>query len=163
MDMPRVHWAETADGDSIAYQHLGAGSGSLVLVVPLVNHLEASWERPESAAMLRSLAAFSRVTCFDGPARALKCGQAICGALQPPGLDVRAGCHTGETELLGADVGGIAVHIGARVAALAGPSEVLVSSTVKDLIAGSGLVFEDCGEHALKGVPETWRLYAVAP
>jgi class 3 adenylate cyclase len=73
---------------------------------------------------------------------------------------VRAGCHTGESERVGADVGGIAVHIGARVGALAGPSEVLVSSTVKDLVAGSGLVFEDRGEHELKGVPETWHVYA---
>jgi class 3 adenylate cyclase len=85
------------------------------------------------------------------------------GLRQGLGLEVRAGCHTGEIELVGADVGGIAVHIGARVAALAGPSEVLVSSTVKDLIAGSGLVFEDRGEHALKGVPEKWRLYAAVP
>ena len=81
--------------------------------------------------------------------------------MKPLGLEVRAGCHTGEIELLGADVGGIAVHIGARIAALAGPSEVLVSSTVKDLVAGSGLVFEDRGEHELKGVPDKWRLYAV--
>ena len=99
---------------------------------------------------------------FDGPARAVKCAQAICAAVKPLGLEVRAGCHTGEIELMGADVGGIAVHIGARVGALAGPSEVLVSSTVKDLVAGSGLTFEDRGEHELKGVPEPWRLYSVA-
>jgi class 3 adenylate cyclase len=98
---------------------------------------------------------------FDGPARAVKCAQGICEAVKPLGLEVRAGCHTGEIELLGADVGGIAVHIGARVAALAGPSEVLVSSTVKDLVAGSGLVFEDRGERELKGVPDRWRLYRV--
>jgi len=97
---------------------------------------------------------------FDGPARAVRCAQAICEAVRPLGLEVRADCHTCEIELLGADVGGIAVHIGARVAALAGPSEVLVSSTVKDLVAGSGLVFEDRGEHTLKGVPDKWRLYA---
>jgi class 3 adenylate cyclase len=100
---------------------------------------------------------------FEGPARAVKCAQAICEAVQALGLEVRTGCHTGEIELLGADVGGVAVHIGARVAALAGPSEVLVSSTVKDLVAGSGLVFVDRGEHALKGVPEKWRLYAAVP
>ena len=98
---------------------------------------------------------------FDGPARAVKCAQAICEAVRPLGLEVRAGCHTGEIELLGADVGGIAVHIGARVGALAAPSEVLVSSTVKDLTAGSGLVFEDAGEHELKGVPDRWHLYRV--
>jgi class 3 adenylate cyclase len=96
---------------------------------------------------------------FDGPARAVTCAQAICGAVQPLGLEVRAGCHTGEVEVLGADVGGIAVHIGARICALAAPSEVLVSSTVKDLVAGSGLVFEDRGDHGLKGVPGTWRLH----
>jgi class 3 adenylate cyclase len=100
---------------------------------------------------------------FDGPARAVKCAQAVCEAVRPLGIEVRAGCHTGEIELLGDDVGGIAVHIGARVAALAGPSEVLVSSTVKDLVAGSGLVFEDRGEHLLKGLPERWRLYAALP
>ena len=100
---------------------------------------------------------------FDGPARAVRCAQAICKAVKPLGLEVRAGCHTGEIELMGdagADVGGIAVHIGARVGALAGPSVVLVSSTVKDLVAGSGLVFEDRGEHELKGVPGSWHLYA---
>ena len=98
---------------------------------------------------------------FDGPSRAVMCAQAICEAVRPLGLAVRAGCHTGEIELMGADVGGIAVHIGARVGALAGPSEVLVSSTVKDLVAGSGLVFTDRGEHELKGVPGSWHLYAV--
>jgi len=98
---------------------------------------------------------------FDGPARAVKCAQAICEAVRPLGLEVRAGCHTGEIELLGTDVGGIAVHIGARVGTLAGPSEVLVSSTVKDLVAGSGLTFEDRGEHELKGVQDPWHLYAV--
>ena len=101
------------------------------------------------------------LSTFDGPARAVKCAQAICEAVKPLGLEVRAGCHTGEIELMGADVGGIAVHIGARVGALAGPSEVLVSSTVKDLVAGSGLAFEDRGEHELKGVPGSWRLYAL--
>jgi len=99
---------------------------------------------------------------FDGPARAVKCAQGICEAVKPLGLEVRAGCHTGEIELAGSDVGGIAVHIGARVGALAGPSEVLVSSTVKDLVAGSGTAFTDRGTHRLKGVPERWHLYAVA-
>ena len=81
--------------------------------------------------------------------------------MKPLGLEVRAGCHTGEIELVGADVGGIAVHIGARIAALAGPSEVLVTSTVKDLVAGSGLQFTERGEHELKGVPGSWRVYVV--
>ncbi len=78
------------------------------------------------------------------------------------GIEIRAGVHTGEVEHVGNDIRGIAVHIGARVGALAGPSEVLVSQTVKDLTAGSGLVFEDAGEHELKGVPDLWRLYRVA-
>jgi class 3 adenylate cyclase len=96
---------------------------------------------------------------FDGPARAVRCARGICEAVRPLGIEVRAGCHTGEIELMGADVGGVGVHIGARVAALAGPSEVLVSSTVKDLVAGSGLQFAERGQHELKGVPGTWRLY----
>jgi class 3 adenylate cyclase len=82
--------------------------------------------------------------------------------VRPLGIKVRAGLHTGEIEVIGDDVGGIAVHIGARVAALAGPAEILVSSTVKDLVAGSGLRFEDRGTHALRGIPDQWRLYAVA-
>ena len=98
---------------------------------------------------------------FDGPARAVRCAQAASLAVRELGIEIRAGAHTGEIELSGDDVGGIAVHIGARVAALAGPSEVLVSSTVKDLVAGSGLAFEDAGEHELKGVPDRWRLYRV--
>jgi class 3 adenylate cyclase len=81
--------------------------------------------------------------------------------LRDLGLDVRAGVHTGELELRGDGVAGLAVHIGARVVALAGPNEVLVSSTVKDLTAGSGITFEDAGEHDLKGVPDRWRLYRV--
>lgn len=98
---------------------------------------------------------------FDGPARAVRCAQSIAEALQPLGLEIRAGCHTGEVELVGDHVRGIAVHIGARVTALAGPGEVFVSSTVKDLVAGSGLGLEDAGEHELKGVPDRWRLYQV--
>ena len=96
---------------------------------------------------------------FDGPARAVRCALAIGLALQELGLEIRAGVHTGEVELTDEGVRGIAVHIGARVAAIAGSSEVLVSSTVKDLVAGSGLTFEDAGEHELKGVPDRWHLY----
>jgi class 3 adenylate cyclase/pimeloyl-ACP methyl ester carboxylesterase len=98
---------------------------------------------------------------FDGPARAVRCAHAIGEAVKPLGIAIRAGCHTGEIELGGDHVGGIAVHIGARVGALAGPGEVLVSSTVKDLVAGSGLVFAEAGEHELKGVPDLWRLFRV--
>jgi class 3 adenylate cyclase len=99
---------------------------------------------------------------FDGPARAIRCGLAICEAVRLFGIEVRIGIHTGECELIGEKIGGIAVHIGARVAALAQPGEVLVSTTVRDLVAGSGLQFEDRGVHTLKGVPGTWPLYAVA-
>ncbi len=98
---------------------------------------------------------------FDGPARAVRCARAIGNALTPLGLAIRAGLHTGEVEVIDDKVDGIAVHIGARVAAHAAPGEVLVSSTVKDLVAGSGIQFEDRGAHALKGVPGEWRLFAV--
>ncbi len=98
---------------------------------------------------------------FDGPARAVRCAQAIGERVRDIGIEIRAGVHVGEIELVGDDIRGIAVHIGARVAALAGPGEVLVSSTVKDLVAGSGLTFEDAGEHELRGVPDRWRLYRV--
>ena len=98
---------------------------------------------------------------FDGPARAVRCAHAIIDAVQPLGLDVRAGVHTGEVETIDGKTGGLAVNIGARVAASAAPRELLVSSTVKDLTAGSGLEFEDAGQHELKGIPETWRLFRV--
>ena len=99
---------------------------------------------------------------FDGPARGVRCAQAIVGAVNSLGLEVRAGVHTGEVETINEKVGGVAVNIGARIAAVAGPGEVLVSSTVKDLTAGSGLIFEDAGEHELKGIPGWWRVYRVA-
>ncbi len=98
---------------------------------------------------------------FDGPARGVRCALAICKAVQPLGVEVRAGLHSGEIELLGNDIGGIAVHIGQRVSGLAGAGEVLVSSTVKDLVAGSGIGFADRGVHSLKGIPEEWRIFAV--
>jgi class 3 adenylate cyclase len=98
---------------------------------------------------------------FDGPARAVRAAMAIIEAVRPLGLEIRAGVHTGEVQTIGGKVGGLGVVIGARVGALAGPGEVLASSTVKDLTAGSGLVFEDAGEHELKGVPDRWHLYAV--
>ena len=96
---------------------------------------------------------------FDGPARGIRCALALRDELPVP---IRAGLHTGEVELRGGDVGGIAVHIGARVAATAGPGEVLVSRTVKDLVAGSGITFADRGSHALKGVADEWQLFAVS-
>jgi class 3 adenylate cyclase len=99
---------------------------------------------------------------FDGPQRAIRCAMAIRDAVQTLGIEVRAGLHTGECEVRDDDIGGIAVHIGARVSALAGPNDVLVSSTLRDLVIGSGLEFEDLGTHQLKGVPGEWRLFAVA-
>lgn len=99
---------------------------------------------------------------FDGPARGVRCALSIQEATRPLGLAIRAGLHTGEVELDGDRVAGMAVHIGARVAALAATGETLVSSTVKDLVSGSGLRFQDRGEHALKGVPSEWRLYAAS-
>jgi pimeloyl-ACP methyl ester carboxylesterase len=99
---------------------------------------------------------------FDGPARAVRCALAITAGAHALGIEVRAGVHTGEVELRDKDVAGMAVHIGARVCALAAASEVLVSSTVRDLVSGSGLRFEDRGAHALKGVPAEWRLYAAS-
>jgi class 3 adenylate cyclase len=99
---------------------------------------------------------------FDGPARGIRCAQAIVEGVRPLGLEVRAGLHTGECRTVDEKIGGLAVSIGARVSALAGPSEVLVSQTVRDLVAGSGLELADRGEHELKGVPGAWRVYAVA-
>lgn len=100
---------------------------------------------------------------FDGPARAIRCARAISEVVRPLGLEVRCGLHTGEIELVGdSDVAGLAVHIGARIAALSGPGEVLVSRTVKDLVAGAGFEFAPRGTHSLKGVPEPWEVYALS-
>jgi class 3 adenylate cyclase len=100
---------------------------------------------------------------FDGPARAIRCACAIRDGVRPVRIEIRAGLHTGECELRGEDVGGIAVHIGARVAGEAGAGEVLVSSTVKDLVAGSGIRFTDRGLRVLRGVPGEWRLFTAEP
>jgi class 3 adenylate cyclase/pimeloyl-ACP methyl ester carboxylesterase len=99
---------------------------------------------------------------FDGPQRAIRCAMAIRDAVQGLGIEVRVGLHTGECEVRGDDIGGIAVHIGARVSALAGPNDVLVSRTLRDLVIGSGIEFEDRGAHQLKGVPGEWHISAVA-
>ncbi|HKX73992.1 MAG TPA: adenylate/guanylate cyclase domain-containing protein [Acidimicrobiia bacterium] len=98
---------------------------------------------------------------FDGPARAIRAGLGMVGGAAQLGLQIRVGIHTGEAEIIGSDVGGIAVHIGARVAAQAGAGDVLVSRTVKDLVAGSGIDLDDRGEFTLKGVPGVWNLFAV--
>lgn len=99
---------------------------------------------------------------FDGPARAIACAKAISEAVRPLGIEVRGGLHTGECEISDGKCTGLSVSIGARVMAQAGPGEVLVSQTVKDLVAGSDLTFDDAGEHELKGIPDRWRLYRVA-
>jgi class 3 adenylate cyclase len=98
---------------------------------------------------------------FDGPARAVRCASALAESVERLGLELRAGVHTGEVEQMGDDVGGLAVHLGARVGAMARPGEVLASQTVRDLSFGSGIEWDDRGSHALKGVPGEWRLYAV--
>jgi class 3 adenylate cyclase len=100
---------------------------------------------------------------FDGPARAIRCGAAIAETARSLDLNIRIGLHCGEVEVMDEDVGGIAVHIAARVGALADPGEVLVTSTVKDLVAGSGIPFVDRGEQELKGIPDEWRLFAAGP
>jgi class 3 adenylate cyclase len=107
-----------------------------------------------------STAGDSFLARFDGPARAIRCASTIVEGVRDLGLEIRAGLHTGECELVGNDVRGIAVHIGARVAAEARPGEVLVSRTVKDLVAGSGIEFDDRGVASLKGIPGEWQLYA---
>ncbi len=109
-----------------------------------------------------STAGDSFLATFDGPQRAIRCAVAIRDAVQALGIEVRAGLHTGECEIRGDDIGGIGVHIGARVSPLAGPSEVLVSSTLRDLVIGSGLQFQERGQYQLKGVPGQWRVFAVA-
>ena len=101
------------------------------------------------------------VASFDGPARAIRCAQAIIDATRSIGIELRVGLHTGECEVRGNDLGGLAVHIAARVGSMASPNEVLVSSTVKDLVVGSGIEFQDRREHTLKGVPGSWRLFSV--
>jgi class 3 adenylate cyclase len=98
---------------------------------------------------------------FDGPGRAIRCALALKRAIRTLGIEIRAGLHTGEVEVMGDDVGGIAVHLAARVMAAAGPGEVLVSSAVPPLVAGSGIEFDDRGERELKGVPGSWKLFAV--
>jgi len=109
-----------------------------------------------------STAGDSFLATFDGPQRAIRCAVSIRDAVKPLGLEIRSGLHTGECEVRGDDVGGIAVHIGARVSHLAGPSEVVVSQTLRDLVVGSGLRFDERGVHELKGVPGEWALFAVA-
>jgi class 3 adenylate cyclase len=101
------------------------------------------------------------MTCFDGPGRAVRCAQAVTAKARQLGIEIRAGLHTGECEVRGDDIAGLAVHIAARIGALAGPGEVLVSSTVRDLVMGSGITMQERGHFDLKGVPDAWRLFIV--
>jgi pimeloyl-ACP methyl ester carboxylesterase len=126
---------------------------------------ESAWRRELAGFQGRAVKTLGDgfLATFDGPARAIRCGFALAEAARSLDLGLRIGLHTGEVELIGDDVGGIAVHIAARVGALARPGEVLVSSTVKDLVAGSGIQFGDRGTHSLKGIPDQWRLLAAQP
>jgi class 3 adenylate cyclase len=99
---------------------------------------------------------------FDSPARAVRCALAVVAAVSDLSIEMRAGVHTHEMQIIDGKAGGISVALGARIAGLARPSEVIVSQTVKDLVAGSGLAFDDAGEHELRGIPDRWRLYRVA-
>jgi class 3 adenylate cyclase len=121
----------------------------------VIRHELTRWRGTE-----RGTAGDGFIATFDGPARAVRAAMAIAAAVRPLGLEIRAGVHTGEVELVGGDVAGVAVHIGARIAAVAGPGEVLVSRTVRDLVVGSELVFADRGSHRLKGIPDEWQVYA---
>jgi pimeloyl-ACP methyl ester carboxylesterase len=146
--------------------------GSTELAADLGDHRWRELLEQHNALVRRELSRFrgrelgtagdSFLATFDGPARAVACAVSIRDCTRALGLQIRFGLHTGELELAGSEVRGIAVHTGARVAAKAGPGEVLASSTVKDLVAGSGLEFEDRGSHELKGVPGEWHLYAVS-
>jgi class 3 adenylate cyclase len=127
----------------------GTADGTLVAMLLAAAH-------PERC---RSLLLF---VTFDSPAQAVRCALSAADRITSLGIQIRAGVHTGEVEVRGADLGGLAVHIGARVAAAAQPGQVLVSSTVKDLLAGSSVAFEDRGEQELKGVPGEWRLFAAS-
>jgi class 3 adenylate cyclase len=145
--------------------------GSTELAATLGDHRWRELRENHHAIVRHSLAHFrgkeietagdSFLATFDGPARGIRCALAASAAVRQLGIHIRAGLHTGEVELSGQRVGGLAVHIGARVTALAAPSEILASSTVKDLVAGSGIQFSDRGLHVLKGVPGEWRLFAV--
>ena len=180
-----AHWATIAASTRFIAQLSGGVESERVLATILFTDIVGSTERAamlgdsawrqllerHHAVVRRELARFQGreldtagdgfFAAFDGPARAVRAAAAIRDALHPLELEVRAGVHTGECEVSDGKVAGIAVSIGARIASLAAPEEILVSSTVKDLVAGSGLSFEPRGEHQLKGVPEPWRLFAL--
>jgi class 3 adenylate cyclase len=135
--VPDTKYVMAPDGVYLAYQVVGDGPVDVAL-------------------------GFHFFATFDGPARAIRCAMEIVGAVREIGLAVRAGVHIGECEIIDGGVSGLAVTIGARISAHAGDSQVLISQTVKELVAGSGFTYEDAGERDLKGVPGTWRLWAVS-
>jgi pimeloyl-ACP methyl ester carboxylesterase len=148
--------------DIVASTERAAAMGDSAWRTLIVRHRElARAELDRFRGRFVDSAGDGMLATFDGPARAVRAAEAIVAGSRTLGVEVRAGCHTGEIELLRDGIGGLAVHIGARIAALAGPSEVWASSTVRDLTVGSGLRFEDAGNHHLKGVPETWHLFKV--
>ena len=136
----------------VAYRTSREGPRDLVFVPNWLTNCEVAPELPSIQGWVEAMTSFGRFAMFDGPQRAIRCAMSIRDAVQSLGIEVRAGLHTG----------GIAVHIGARVSALAGPNDVLVSSTLRDLVIGSGLEFEERGTHALKGVAGEWHLSTVA-
>lgn len=176
----QTHYAKSGSVH-VAHQVTGSGPQDLVLVPGFVSHLEADWESPvrawrdvlaqHQALVRRKLAEFRGrevntagdgfLASIDGPARAVRCARAIVDASRDAGIELRPGLHTGECEALGENLSGLAIHIGARIAAFAGAGEVLVSGTLKDLVAGSGLRFADRGTHELRGVPGEWRILAL--
>lgn len=189
--MDHLPWAGAADQALDEIQEFltgvrGGGETERVLATVLFSDIVGSTERAAAlgdrrwrnllesyyALVRRHLAGFRGrevdtagdgfLATFDGPARAIRCAHAISSGVRTLGIEVRTGLHTGECEVVGDKVGGIAVHLGARVATAAGPGEVLVSSTVRDVVAGSGITFADRGAHVLKGIPGEWRLFAVA-
>jgi class 3 adenylate cyclase len=167
-----TRYARAPDGAYIAYQVTGADIvGSTEKQASLGDHAWKDLVERHHAVVRDTLGRWRGTendtagdgfyATFDGPARAIRCAQEVGTRVPDLGIEIRAGVHTGECELIDGKFGGIAVSIGARVASNAGPSEVLISQTVKDLVAGSGLSFEDAGEHELKGVPDRWHLYRV--
>jgi class 3 adenylate cyclase len=147
----------------ILFDKRGMGMSDRVAVGTLEDRMDDVRAVMDAAGSVREIdtAGDGFLASFDGPARAIRCAAAAVAAVAELGIEIRAGVHTGECEMADGKLRGIAVHIGARVAAEAAPGEVLVSSTVRDLVAGSGLRFAERGTFGLKGVPGEWRLYAL--
>jgi class 3 adenylate cyclase len=148
------------------FERLGATPAACIEIMRLNSEIDVSpilpsIHVPTQGREVKSLGDGFLAT-FDGPARAIHCATSIITALRSLGLQIRAGIHTGEVEIAGDDIRGIAVHITSRVASLGGWDDIVVSRTIKDIVAGSGITFEDFGIHVLKGVPEDWQLYRVA-